>query len=358
MGLASSQDEYCARGDEALQGIEQIKKVANDILIQGETAQEHLNTIVAVLNRCREHGITLNPKKVQLLQSAVRYVGYILSSDGIKADPTNIEAISEFPAPTNITELRSFMGVANQLGGFTHLLSEAAGPLQDLLKPKNVFLWSPQHEEAFTKTKEILCSPHILVVFDPNLQTMLQTDASRLKGLGFALLQKHQVTWKLVQVGSRFITETESNYAMVELELLAVVWATRKCRIYLQNLPSFKLIVDHKPLESILNTQTLDMVDNPRIQRHKKTQCFYIPHHLEKRQRPCDPRRVVTNTVPRPRTRRYKRRHNQNDPQKRFCNSERKKPRSHRRNIYRSNAGRLKRKYSAGRSSTTINHCY
>ena len=109
------------------------------ILILAETAQEHLNTVVAVLNRCREHGITLNPKKVQLLQSAVKYVGYVVRSNGIKADPTKIEAISEFPAPTNITKLRSFMGIAHQLGGFTHLLSEAAGPLRDLLKPKKCF---------------------------------------------------------------------------------------------------------------------------------------------------------------------------------------------------------------------------
>ena len=116
-----------------------------------------------------------------------------------------------------------------------------------MLKPKNAFFWSPQHEEPFTKTKETLCSPHILVAFDPNLQTMLQTDASRLKGLGFALFQKHQATWKLVQGGSRFIIETESNYVMVELELLAVVWAMSKCRIYPQGLPSFELIVDHKP---------------------------------------------------------------------------------------------------------------
>ena len=114
---------------------------------------------MAVLNRCREYGNILNPKKVQLLQSAVRYIGYIVSSDGSKADPRKTEAISKFPAPTNITELRSFMGMANQLGGFTHLLSETADPLRDLLKPKNAFLWSAQHEEAFTKTKEIFCSP-------------------------------------------------------------------------------------------------------------------------------------------------------------------------------------------------------
>ena len=65
-----------------------------------------------------EHGITLNPKKVQLLQSNLRYVVYIVNSEGIKADPIKIEAISEFPAPLNITKLRSFMGMANQLGGF------------------------------------------------------------------------------------------------------------------------------------------------------------------------------------------------------------------------------------------------
>ena len=137
MGLASSQDEYCARDDEALQGIEQVGRVVDDILTHGETAQ---NTVVAVLNRCREHSVTLNSEKVQLLQSTVRYVGYIVSRDGIKAETTKIQVISEFPAPTNITELRSFMSMANQLGEFTHLLSEAAGPLRDLFKRINAFL--------------------------------------------------------------------------------------------------------------------------------------------------------------------------------------------------------------------------
>ena len=102
MGLASSQDEYCARGDEALQGIEQVEKVIDDILIQGETAQEHLNTVVAVLNRCGEHGITLNPKKVQFLENVDRYVGYIVSSDGVKADPTKIEALNSLLQQTEL----------------------------------------------------------------------------------------------------------------------------------------------------------------------------------------------------------------------------------------------------------------
>ena len=117
--------------------------------------------------------------------------------------------------------------------------------------------------------KKVLASPAVLAPFDPNLPTMLQTDASRLKGLGFALLQKHGEVWKLVQCGSRFISETESRYAMIELELLGVVWAASKCSLYLLG-RQFDLVVDHKPLVPILNHYTLDMVDNPRLQRLKE----------------------------------------------------------------------------------------
>ena len=270
MGLASSQDEYCARGDEALQGIDRVEKVVDDILIHSDTAQDNLNRVVRVLERCRQFGITINPDKFVLMQNAVTYVGYVVDSEGVKADPRKIEAISEFPTPSNLTELRSFMGLVNQLGGFTDQISSAAEPLRDLLKPKNAFVWTSDHDQAFTQTKRVLCSPPVLAPFDPKLPTMLQTDASRLKGLGFALLQKHEDVWKLTQAGSRFTTDTESRYAMVELELLAVVWAIHKCRIYLQGLPKFDVVVDHKPLESILNKQTLDMIDNPRIQRLKE----------------------------------------------------------------------------------------
>ena len=89
----------------------------------------------------------------------MRYVGYIVSSDGIKADPTKIEAISEFPAPTNITELRSFMGMANQLGGFTHLLSEGAGSVRDLLKPKMLFFGNPSLKKHLQRQNKLFVAP-------------------------------------------------------------------------------------------------------------------------------------------------------------------------------------------------------
>ena len=217
MALESSQDDNCCRGDEAVQGIDRVEKVIDDILIHSSSPQDNSNTVINLLNGCRQRGITLNPEKFKFLQTSVDYIGYKISCEGVKADPKKVEAFRHFPAHSNIAELRSFMGLANQLGGFSNQLSKAAEPLRDLMKPRNAFLWTPNHEAAFEEIKNVLCSP-ILAPFHPKLPTMLQADASRLKCLGFALLQKHADDWKLTQAGSRFITETESRYAMVELE--------------------------------------------------------------------------------------------------------------------------------------------
>lgn len=142
-----------------------------------------------------------------------------------------IKAIADFPSPQCITDLRSFLGLTNQLGQFSSDISAAAQPLRDLLRPGNTWHWTSQHDEAFAKVKETLISPPILAHYDPALPTMLQTDASRLHGFGFVLLQRHNEVWRLVQCGSRFVTNTESRYAMIELELGAVFWAMRKCHV-------------------------------------------------------------------------------------------------------------------------------
>ncbi len=99
---------------------------------------------------------------------------------------------------------------------------------------------------------------------------MLQTDASIKHGMGYALLQRHGTIWKLVECNSRWCTDPETRYAIVELELAAVEWAVRKCRLFLLGLPKFTLLVDLQPLVSILDRKTLDMVDNPKLQRLKE----------------------------------------------------------------------------------------
>ena len=101
-----------------------------------------------------------------------------------------------------------------------------------LLSSRNDFLWTPVHDEAFLKAKQALTTAPTLAYFDPTKDTRLYTDASRL-GLGFLLMQKSQQNeseWKLVQAGSRFLTDAETRYAVIELECLAVTWAIKKCQ--------------------------------------------------------------------------------------------------------------------------------
>ena len=137
-------------------------------------------------------------------------------------------------------------------------------PLRLLLKKKNAYAWSKDHTEAMNTVKNIITGRQCLQRFDPNLETVLLTDASR-KGLRFILIQtetkpegnennladvvtKHTAKkipkGKLVSCGSRFLASAKSNYAMIELELLAIQWAVQKCRLYLDR-TKFTVITDH-----------------------------------------------------------------------------------------------------------------
>ena len=90
-----------------------------------------------------------------------------------------------------------------------------------------------------------------------------------MQGLGFVLQQKTAEQWTLIQAGSRFLSDAETRYAVIELEMLAVSWAITKCRLFLAGLQHFHIITDHNPLISILNTHCLDEIENPRLQRLK-----------------------------------------------------------------------------------------
>ena len=275
MGFISTGDEYCRRGDIALKDLPNLVKVIDDILIHETSFTEHVKSIKRLLQRCREHKITLNPEKFEFAKKRVPYVGYIIGRDGIEADPKKVDGIAKFPVPKNRTELKSFMGLAQQLASFSSDLSKASHPLRSLMSTKNEFVWLPDHTKAFEEVKATLLSPPVLAQFDPEKETFLQTDASRCNGLGYALLQKHGEQYKLVQCGSRYISETEARYAMIELELLAIVWSIKKCKLFLAGLPHFMVITDHRPLLSVINHQTLDTVENPRLQRLKEKLSMY-----------------------------------------------------------------------------------
>jgi hypothetical protein len=143
----------------------------------------------------------------------------------------------------------------------------------------------------------------VLVHFDPGRETTIQVDASRKNGMGYALLQRHGDSWRLVDANSRWCTDTESRYAIVELELAAVEWAIRKCRLYLSGLPNFTLMVDHQALVAILDKYTLDAIDNPKI-KNQATEGALVPiffhHRVAQGKRPRNTGRTFTSTRERP----------------------------------------------------------
>ena len=160
------------------------------------------------------------------------------------------------------------MGLVNRFTDFAPDLKHAMVPLQGLLSKKNAFLWGEDHDKAMNEVKKIITDPKgpILKHFDPGLPIQLLTDASR-TGIGYVLVQNNQTKAPhLITCGSRFISSAENNYAVVELELLAIQWAVEKCRLYLSG-AHFTIVTDHQPLLGIMNGRNLDAFNNTCIQR-------------------------------------------------------------------------------------------
>ena len=185
-GCASSGDEWNIRSDAIIQGLLWCIKIIDDILIWAETLEELMERIRIVLNRCKELKITMSREKLHIGRK-VKFAGYMVSSTGFEPAPDQVKAIADLPAPTSLPKLRSFLGMANQLGSFIPDLSQATSGMRQLLK-KNVANVA-DHQLEFEKAKKILTSPLIVHPFDPNLPTQLVTDASRLHGMGYILLQ-------------------------------------------------------------------------------------------------------------------------------------------------------------------------
>ncbi len=272
MGLNSSNDEFCRRSDAAIENVKDSAKIVDDILICGRDYKDLDEKVDIMLSNCKSIGLTLSANKIKV-GKCVPFAGLIISDKGISMDPKQSYSLRKFPKPQNPTELKSFLGLANYLAGFAPDFASVATPLRKLTSKKTAFVWLKDHEEAFIKLKKILTSSPILGFFDPDLPSYILADASKLRGLGYVLLQpangytgtplepdksfKGQ-RWKIIQCGSRALSETESRYAIIELEALAISYGILKCRRYLLGCPKFYAYTDHQPLQSIFQKREYD----------------------------------------------------------------------------------------------------
>ena len=265
-GISSAPEHFQRRMNEILDGLDGILCQLDDVLIFGSDQSQHDERLLAALQRIEAAGVTLNEAKCEFSKSQLKFLGHIINQHGISADPDRTSAIDKMSTPTTRTELRRFLGMANQLAKFSPRLAEITTPLRELLSTKCAWVWGPTQEEAFTLVKEELTKPTVLSLYNPEAETIVSADASS-HGLGAVLLQKFRDLWKPIVYASRALSDAETRYAQIEKEALATTWACEKFTSYLLG-KKFSIQTDHKPLVPLLNSKNLDSLP-PRILRFR-----------------------------------------------------------------------------------------
>lgn len=251
-GLKVSSEIFQKQLHRALWDVEGVVCVADDIVVIGcgltneDAMASHDSRMRALLKRCEELNIKLNPEKIQLRQKSIKFLGHIVTDQGLLPDPMKIHSVAEMKEPQNEKELRSFLGFVQYLSKFLYNLAPIAVCLREATKGET-WNWTEAQSKAFAKAKALITAePVMLQYYDPTKELTVHCDASD-KSIGAALLQNDQP----LEFSSRSLKDAETRYAPIEKELLAVVWAVERYHQYTYGRHT-TVLSDHKPLERIM----------------------------------------------------------------------------------------------------------
>ena len=261
-GISCAPEHFQKVMSRILEGLDGVVCQMDDVLVFGHTQEGHDHHLQDTLSCIAAAGLTLNKEKCVFSKPTMKFLGHIISKNGISPDPDKTAAIQNMPPPESPSDLRRCMGMVTQLGKFSPNLAQISQPLRELLGATKAWRWGQPQEEAFACIKMELTQPAVLVYYDPAADTKVSADASS-HGLGAVLLQLHNSSWKPVAFASRSMSETELRYAQIEKEALATTWACEKFKDYLIG-KKFSIETDHKPLIPLLNAKYLDSLP-PRI---------------------------------------------------------------------------------------------
>ncbi|KAI7411517.1 hypothetical protein KC336_g12012 [Hortaea werneckii] len=252
----------------------------DDILVYSKTYEDHVQHVRKVLQALKDAHLRVKPGKTEFHKPEVKFLGYIVSREGLKMDSKKIEAITSWPKPTTVKEVQSFLGFANFYRQFIAGYSQVATPLTNLTKKEQAFEWTQEAKQAFQELKTRFSTEPILVIFDPSKSTTLETDASD-KAIGACLSQPDD-KGKLRPVAylSRKMTPAELNYEIHDKELLAIVEACRHWRVYLEGQEqTIEVITDHKNLTSFTTTKVLN---RRQVRWYEELATFKLKIHYRK----------------------------------------------------------------------------
>lgn len=239
---------------------EGVVNFIDDILIFGDSEDEHDARLKRVLQILNENNAVLNRSKCIFKTQDVSFLGHKLNHEGVKPLDKYVESIKSFRVPKTIEELQSFLGLVNYINKWIPNLATMTEPLKQLLRQKMgkrdslEKLWSEEQNKAFQKLKQMLTKIQSLGYYDVQDATQVIADASPV-GLGAVLVQNNAKGPRIIAYGNRTLTDCERRYSQTEKEALALVWAVEHFNIFLFGKP-FDLITDHKPLEILFGPKS------------------------------------------------------------------------------------------------------
>ena len=219
----------------------------DDVIVYGNTFEEVLNNLRAILLRMREYNLKLKAKKCSLFKRRVNFLGHIVSENGRECDPGKIEKIQNLPPPKTKTGVRAILGLGNYYRRFIKGYASIAAPLQRLTKMDVDFIWTDKEQEALDNLKKAFCSAPILGYPDHEGEFIVDTDASNY-AIGGVLSQVQDGKERVIMYGSKGLVGSQQKWCTTRRELWAIVhFVTKQFSFYLQG-REFKLRTDHSSL--------------------------------------------------------------------------------------------------------------
>jgi hypothetical protein len=233
---------------DVIAGLPNVIHYIDDILIFAKTRAEHDALVHEIVQRLKKVGFAICRDKCAFGQSSVTFLGHQIAGDRILPDPLKLEALQYMQPPASSAELQSFLGFVNYLARYVPKLATVAEPLRRLQTSKVHFEWTSEQDSAFRDIRQLLLESPGLAPFDPAVPLVIATDASQ-HGIGGVLLQNDRP----VLYVARALTPAETRYAIIEKELLAVVFVLSRCHFYTYGRP-VTVKTDHKPLLGLVNS--------------------------------------------------------------------------------------------------------
>lgn len=238
-----------------------VTAFVDDLLIYSQNAAEHEIHVKKVLERLRGAGLQASIKKCEFHVTRTKYLGFILSTDGIEVDPEKTAVIHQWKEPSTVRGVQSFLGFCNFYRRFIENYSRISRPLNQLTRKDATFTWTDECQQAFEDLKQRLTSAPILRHYQPDLETKLETDASDGVVAG-VLSQRHDDNlWHPTAYYSKGMSDTEKNYEIHDKEMLAIIRSLQEWRAELEGLrlrERFDIFTDHRALEYFMTTKKLN----------------------------------------------------------------------------------------------------